>query len=145
MAFAGTGNKGSHRPHRSTVGNSLPTARARAIESFDERQERCRLRYGHDRLERQRGAIRVVPIGDSAAIIDAGLKELAGLDQLRSMNLMRTPVTDAGLDILTNCKRQQTLDLTRVRVSDAAETFRKKLPRLTIERLHVGFALLVFG
>jgi hypothetical protein len=44
-------------PPSSSVGESPPVARTLAIVSFDEHQERGRLRNGPDRLERQRSAM----------------------------------------------------------------------------------------
>ena len=44
---------------------------------------------------------------------DAGLKELAGLKSLQSLNLQHTKVTDAGLKELAGLKSLQTLDLSR--------------------------------
>ena len=42
---------------------------------------------------------------------DAGLKELAGLTQLQTLNLAGTKVTDAGLKELAGLTQLQTLDL----------------------------------
>ena len=42
---------------------------------------------------------------------DAGLKELAGLKNLQSLNLDDTKVTDAGLKELAGLKSLQSLDL----------------------------------
>ena len=43
---------------------------------------------------------------------DAGLKELAGLQELQTLDLGGTQVTDAGLKELAGLKSLQTLDLT---------------------------------
>ena len=42
---------------------------------------------------------------------DAGLKELAGLKSLQTLNLSNTKVTDAGLKELAGLKSLQALDL----------------------------------
>ncbi len=44
-------------------------------------------------------------------VTDAGVKELAALQQLQSLNLQETEVTDAGLKELTALKQMQTLNL----------------------------------
>src|SRR5438128_1875192 len=49
-----------------SVGEAPPTAGALTITPFEERRERRRLRQRHDRPERQRGAVGVVPVGDAA-------------------------------------------------------------------------------
>ena len=50
---------------------------------------------------------------------DAGLKELAGLKSLQTLNLYGTQVTDAGLKELAGLKSLQTLDLPVTQVTDA--------------------------
>jgi Leucine-rich repeat (LRR) protein len=52
-------------------------------------------------------------------VTDAGMKELAGLKQLRTLNLFGTPVTDAGLKELSGLKQLQTLLLYGASVTDA--------------------------
>ena len=44
-------------------------------------------------------------------VTDAGLKEVANLKQLTSLDLTSTPVTDAGLKELTGLTRLATLEL----------------------------------
>ena len=50
---------------------------------------------------------------------DAGLKELAGLNQLQELDLYRTKVTDAGLKELAALTQLRTLDLSETAVTDA--------------------------
>ena len=50
---------------------------------------------------------------------DAGLKELAGLKSLQTLDLGDTQVTDAGLKELAGLKSLQTLDLSDTKVTDA--------------------------
>src|SRR5207245_2591285 len=55
---------------------------------------------------------------DSTKVTDAGLKELAGLKSLQSLDLMFTMVTDAGLKELAGLKSLQTLKLNSRQVTD---------------------------
>ncbi len=50
---------------------------------------------------------------------DAGLKELAGLKSLQTLDLRNTQVTDAGLKELAGLKSLQKLDLDSTQVTDA--------------------------
>jgi hypothetical protein len=52
-------------------------------------------------------------------VTDAGLKELAGLEQLQTLILVRTKVTDAGLKELAGLKKLQTLSFLDTHVTDA--------------------------
>jgi hypothetical protein len=52
-------------------------------------------------------------------VTDAGLKELAGLKSLQTLNLVGTQVTDAGLKELAGLKSLQTLNLNDTQVTDA--------------------------
>ena len=52
-------------------------------------------------------------------LTDAGLKQLAGLKALKSLNLSGTKVTDAGLKHLAGLKALQKLDLEDTKVTDA--------------------------
>jgi hypothetical protein len=52
-------------------------------------------------------------------VTDAGLKELAGLKQLQVLNLHDTPVTDAGLKELAGLNQLRGLDLALTEVTDA--------------------------
>jgi hypothetical protein len=54
-----------------------------------------------------------------ANVTDAGLKELAGLKQLRHLELSFTQVTDAGLKLLARLKHLRELDLRNTRVTNA--------------------------
>ncbi len=52
-------------------------------------------------------------------VTDVGLKELAGLENLKTLYLARTPVTDAGLTQLVRLKNFQSLDVSRTQITDA--------------------------
>ena len=70
-------------------------------------------------------------------VTDEGLKELAGLKNLRSLNLTYTPVTDAGLKELARLKNLQSLKLEHAQVTDAGL---KELARLkSLQSLGLGF------
>jgi internalin A len=62
------------------------------------------------------------------SISDSGLKELVGLKQLQSLELMGTQVTDTGLKELMGLKQLQLLDLSFTHVTDAGM---KELASLT--------------
>jgi internalin A len=70
-------------------------------------------------------------------VTDAGLKELAGLKNLRALNLGHTKVTGAGLQALTGLKDLQALDLQFTQASDAGlkglAGLRSLLPRCKIQ------------
>lgn len=51
-------------------------------------------------------------------VTDAGLKELAGLKDLKELSLLSTQVTDAGLHELAGFKSLQKLNLFRTKASD---------------------------
>ena len=66
---------------------------------------------------------------------DAGLKELANLKHLTSLNLHRTKVTDEGLKELTSLKYLTSLDLRLTNVTDAGvKELQKALPKCKIVR-----------
>ena len=52
-------------------------------------------------------------------VTDTGLRELAGLKSLQSLDLHKTKVTDEGLKELAGFMRLQTLDVSRTNVTDA--------------------------
>src|SRR4051794_8384163 len=52
-------------PELTGAGEWPATTWALAVEPAGQGQERGRLREGHDRLERERGPVGVVPVGDS--------------------------------------------------------------------------------
>ena len=52
-------------------------------------------------------------------VTDAGLKEVAGLKRLLTLNLANTQVTDAGLKELAGLQRLATLNLANTQVTDA--------------------------
>jgi internalin A len=52
-------------------------------------------------------------------LTDAGLKEVAGLKKLTTLNLTGTQVTDVGLKELAGLQRLATLNLSRTQVTDA--------------------------
>ena len=65
---------------------------------------------------------------------DAGLKELADLKNLTTLNLAGTQVTDAGLKELTGLKNLSELDLSGVAkvTRDGVAELRKALPKCEI-------------
>src|SRR5262249_60685250 len=65
MAFSRSENNWVTSTELSGVGEGSPAARALAVVPVDQGRERGRLREGHDRLERQRGAVGVVAVGDA--------------------------------------------------------------------------------
>jgi hypothetical protein len=65
MAFPGTGNKEVPSHELSGVGEWSPAARALAVVPVNQGRERGRLRDAHDRLERRRGAMGVVAVGNA--------------------------------------------------------------------------------
>ncbi len=68
-------------------------------------------------------------------VTDAGLKELAGLKQLRMLNLGVTQVTDAGLKELAGLKQLRMLNLSGSKVTDAGvQELQKALPQVQIIR-----------
>jgi hypothetical protein len=68
-------------------------------------------------------------------VTDAGLKELAGLKRLQSLDLSGTNVTDAGLKELAVLKSLQSLDLGRTQVTDAGLKLLIVLNRLQLLNL----------
>ena len=68
-----------------------------------------------------------------AAVTDAGLKELASLKNLTTLDLSATKVTDAGLKELTALKNLAALILSDTQVTDAGvKELQKALPKCTI-------------
>jgi len=68
-------------------------------------------------------------------VTDAGLKELAGLTGLQSLNLSGTKVTDAGLTELTGIRTLQSLELRNTKVTEAAtEELSRRIRPLRIIR-----------
>ena len=72
---------------------------------------------------------------NSGGVTDAGLKELAKLNSLQSLDLSDTQVTDAGLKELAGLKSLQTLYLGGTKVTTAgAGELQKALPGTNIIR-----------
>ena len=68
-------------------------------------------------------------------VTDAGLKELAGLKSLQTLDLYHTEVTDAGLKELAGLKSLQALDLGETKVTDAGvHELQQTLPGCRITR-----------
>jgi internalin A len=61
--------------------------------------------------------VEVILSGDKAT--DAGLKHLAALAQLKSLQLIKTKVTDAGLKDLATLKQLQRLNFYATEITDA--------------------------
>jgi internalin A len=74
-------------------------------------------------------------IGRCKGVTDAGLKELAGLKQLQTLDLGLTPVRGAGLKELAGLKQLQTLDLGECKVTDAGLKELASLKQLQTLRL----------
>jgi hypothetical protein len=70
------------------------------------------------------------PIYAKEQISDEGLKNLAGMTHLRSLNLCGTNITDAGLKQLAVMKDLQNLQLSSTKVTDAGMEELMKLPKL---------------
>jgi Leucine rich repeat len=70
------------------------------------------------------------PIYSKEQISDEGLKNLAGMTNLRSLNLCGTNTTDAGLKYLGGMKDLQNLLLSSTKVTDAGMEDLMKLPKL---------------
>jgi Leucine-rich repeat (LRR) protein len=69
----------------------------------------------------------------STKVTDAGLKHLAGLKQLRELDLSDTQVTDAGLKHLAGLKQLKELSLGRTQVTSKGKAnLKKALPKLEI-------------
>src|SRR5207247_4167270 len=65
---------------------------------------------------------------------DAGLKELADLQQLTTLDLQSSPVTDAGLKELADLKQLTTLYVYGTKVTgEGARELQAALPKLKIE------------
>jgi hypothetical protein len=64
-------------------------------------------------------------------IPDAGLKELAKLQQLTSLDLSRTRITDAGLKELAKLQQLTSLDVRETKITDAGLKEVAKLQQLT--------------
>jgi len=78
--------------------------------------------------------LRTLNLGNSQ-VTDAGLKELAGLTQLQTLNLGSTKVTDAGLKELAGLTQLHMLFLDGTQVTDAGvQELQKALPKVLISR-----------
>lgn len=74
---------------------------------------------------------------ETSGVTDAGLKELAGFQNLQTLNLNLTKVTDAGLADLAGLKNLQNLDLGITKVTDAGL---KELAGLdSLQNLDLGY------
>ena len=68
-------------------------------------------------------------------VTDAGLKELADLKQLTTLELQSSPVTDAGLKELADLKQLTSLSLYQTQVTaDGVADLQKALPGCKITR-----------
>ena len=87
------------------VGEPSPAARALAVAPSQERRERTRLRQGHDRPERQRGAVGVVAVRDPADRVAEDLDRRLGdvlvvVRRARLPQVLQLPgLLLAGLDV----------------------------------------------
>jgi Leucine-rich repeat (LRR) protein len=73
--------------------------------------------YGRDEKAKGKPIVRVFLLGPK--VKDAGLKLLAGLKQLKLLNLQNTQVTDGGLKHLAGLKQLRSLLLFNAKVTDA--------------------------
>jgi hypothetical protein len=72
---------------------------------------------------------------ENTSLTDAGLKELAGLENLTSLDLRHTKVTDAGLKELAGLKNLILLVLEETKVTGAGvKELQKALPNCRIQR-----------
>jgi Leucine-rich repeat (LRR) protein len=90
-----------------------------------------------------RGSFRLTMIllAGNKQVSDAGLANVEGCKNLRSLNLFSTPVSDAGLAHLKGCKDLSFLELGRTRVGDAGMAHLegcKSLTELWLEGTQVG-------
>jgi len=68
-----------------------------------------------------------------SSVTDAGLKELASLTQLQTLDLDNTKVTDAGLKELAGLKQLRELHLSGTKVTDAGvQELQRALPKVRI-------------
>jgi Leucine-rich repeat (LRR) protein len=70
------------------------------------------------------------PVYAKVQITDDGLKNLAGMTALHSLDLTGTNITDEGLKHLAGMKDLQNLQLSSTKVTDAAVEQLTKLPKL---------------
>ena len=70
------------------------------------------------------------PVYKGSGITDEGLKNIAGLTELRKLELEGTNVTDAGLKHLAGMKNLTSLILTGTKVTDEGMIELTKLPKL---------------
>jgi hypothetical protein len=69
------------------------------------------------------------------SVSDAGLKELAALESLNTLHLGGTKVTDAGMTALTALKNLNSLDLSKTEVTDAGlRELQRALPKCQIKK-----------
>jgi hypothetical protein len=68
-------------------------------------------------------------------VTDSGLKELAGLQELRELSLRFSPITDVGLKELVGLKSLRKVEIGETKVTDAGVAeLQKALPDCKIER-----------
>ena len=71
---------------------------------------------------------------NNTKVTDAGLKELAGLNNLQTLELAFTGVSDAGLKHLAGLKSLQSLNLRKTPVTDAGvKELQKALPACSLQ------------
>ena len=79
------------------------------------------------------GKVTLLSLDDGPKITDAGLKELAKLQQLIILNLGDTKITDVGLKEVAKCNQLTNLDLLGTKVTKAGVTeLKKALPNCEI-------------
>ena len=75
--------------------------------------------------------VTLLSLDDGPKITDAGLKEVAKLQQLKVLNLGDTEITDAGLKEVAKCTQLTFLDLEATQITDAGLKEVAKLQQLT--------------
>ena len=74
--------------------------------------------------------VTALQLGNSKTITDSGLRHLAGMPNLRNLNLSQTGVTDRGLEVLATLPRLEMLSLVFTPVTDAGMVHLQKCHQL---------------
>jgi Leucine-rich repeat (LRR) protein len=75
-------------------------------------------------------------LSENGQLDDEGMAPLAGLKQLKRLNLWRVPITDAGVAHLKGLTNLQWLNLDNTQLSDAGLEYLREMKQLTF--LHLG-------